>query len=266
MTPAILPLLLVGGMLGDDPAPAEESSARTRLLAGAADSYRFSDDGRDGPEYVRRDEPLLRWTNPLRETDTGALYLWTRDGRPAVGMCVYTYGRNGFDQEMVSLLPTTLVGRTDDGRTWTPQTPGVTFAPVPNAPAPAATAAGRLLQMRGIARRFSGVIVRLDKSEFTLRLIPQPFHRYGDDDGPVRDGALFGYSLGTDPEALLLLEAVPDGDALSWRYALTRMTTAGVRMTLGDDTVYEVERRGTFTILTDPYNTFRGTLPESTEE
>lgn len=263
---AMLALLLVAGTIGDEPgdeaATDEARAARTKLLSDAADSYRFTDDGADSAAYERLPKPVLRWTNPLRETDAGAMFLWTRDGRPAVGMCVYTYGDRGFDQEMVSLLPRTLVGETTDGRVWSPKTPGLAFATVPDAPPPATTAARRLLQMKAIRRAFNGRIIRGDKREFALRSIPQPFHRYGSKEGPVLDGALFGFSLGTDPEALLLVEAQRNGDEFEWRYAVTRMTTAGVVVNRGDAVVYDAARRGSaFTILEDPYNTFRGTLP-----
>ena len=59
-------------------------------------------------------------------------------------------------------------------------------------------------------------------------LLPQPLYRYESTDPDLLDGALFTYvtSAGTDPEALLLIEArkPSPNDSPIWHYAIARFT------------------------------------------
>lgn len=61
-------------------------------------------------------------------------------------------------------------------------------------------------------------------------MLPRPLYRYEltDDQvksGPTIDGAVFAFVMGTDPESLLLLEAVREADGSKWRYAFARRTS-----------------------------------------
>lgn len=219
-----------------DPSP----DADTTILDRATTVFGFRHEDREGVEIVRVDEPLLRWTNPIRKTPGGAVYLWTSEGRPAVAMCVYTYSEQGLDWEIQSLLPSRVTGVREGRDVWTPKTPGVTFAPVPDAPAPAATEKLRLIQMRGLSRLFGATIGAEGKNQRKVRRLTQPLHRYGDPDGEVVDGAMFGFVMGTDPEVLLLLEARRNGDELRWEYALGRMTGSVCTATLSGKEVWSV--------------------------
>src|SRR5262249_6039034 len=51
----------------------------------------------------------------------------------------------------------------------------------------------------------------------------QPLHRYQSSDSEWIDGAVFGFVLGTDPEAFLLIEARRDVETTKWQYGLARM-------------------------------------------
>ena len=44
------------------------------------------------------------------------------------------------------------------------------------------------------------------------------------------DGALFAFTLGTDPEAFLMLEVRRSGQGLQWEYALARMNYIRTRI------------------------------------
>ena len=61
-----------------------------------------------------------------------------------------------------------------------------------------------------------------------LRLLPQPLYRYESTDPDVLDGAVFAFvtSAGTDPEALLVLEARKPAAGCDpvWHYAIARFT------------------------------------------
>jgi hypothetical protein len=176
------------------------------------------------PETVSalRDEPALRWTNPVRETDDGLVWVWLSGGRPEAVACFYRAklgGRTIEAHEFHSLatvpLTTTLGGRT----VWTPRGPGVTPMPVPGAPRPASTPAERLRQMRALAREFKAS-VDLEKGGTELRLLSQPLFRYESQ----ADGALFAFVLTTDPEVVLIIDDRPGAGGHAWHYAFARMS------------------------------------------
>ena len=61
-----------------------------------------------------------------------------------------------------------------------------------------------------------------------LRLLTKPLYRY-EATGDLIDGALFGFVLATDPEALLMIEAYKTADGAQWRYAFhAPMTVYGL--------------------------------------
>jgi hypothetical protein len=101
--------------------------------------------------------------------------------------------------------------------------------------------AQRLIQMRSLARKFQVQIFR--DPPIAARLLPQPIHRYADEQGQIIDGALFAWVETTDPEALLAIEALPEKkDAPPrWHYRFARMTSAGIEARLDDTIVFKVE-------------------------
>jgi hypothetical protein len=181
-------------------------------------------------------EPLHRWTDPTREFSGGALWAWRHAGRPVAVIAIELYGK-AWSYEFVSLSTRRLTA--DDGRLhWGPSRAGVKFQAIPGAPAPAADEAGRLLQMRELARFF-------EAREFwggrhhALRLLNQPIDRYADAASGVVDGTLFIFANGTNPEILLLVEARRQGDApAKWSYAAAPLGKAEVHLKLGPDDVW----------------------------
>ena len=82
--------------------------------------------------------------------------------------------------------------------------------------------------MRALTHDFSAS-TRDDKDRnWELRLLTQPLYRYKSTDPDVLDGALFAFvtSAGTDPEALLVLEArkTRATNAPVWHHAVARFT------------------------------------------
>jgi hypothetical protein len=136
----------------------------------------------------------------------------------------------GFAHEFHSLSMGTLYvdRRGTHDATWRPRGPGIELVPIEGAPAPAALAAQRLGQMRALACEFSATTRDANDNRYTLRLLSQPLYRYESTDPNVLDGALFAFvtSAGTDPEALLVIEArkPPGGATLLWHRALARFT------------------------------------------
>lgn len=104
---------------------------------------------------------------------------------------------------------------------WETEQPGVVWADVPDAPEPAATAPLRLVQMRRIAGQHAARLTSNVGNEKPgdLRLLTKPLYRYPADVTGAIDGGLFAFVQGTDPEVLLLLEAVQSTDGPRWRMA-----------------------------------------------
>src|SRR5215210_4623272 len=102
--------------------------------------------------------------------------------------------------------------------------------------------------MRSLAERFRVTMTgwkadRSDREE--MRLLSRPIYRYELTDGKAAhpelvDGAVFAFVQGTDPEAVLLLEAVRRGDRTGWQYAFGRATAGGLEARLGPSVVWTV--------------------------
>jgi hypothetical protein len=75
-----------------------------------------------------------------------------------------------------------------------------------------------------------------------LRLMPQPLCRFSDEASGIIDGALFAFTEATDPEALLMLEAVrgKSGEATFWRVTAARMTSRPIVARRQDKTIWSV--------------------------
>jgi hypothetical protein len=270
--------LLVGCMIAgaQPPAPAtgptgQAGPARAEGAAGRLDQYKL-EAGRYrivvGERTARAlalvPEPVLHWTNPLRKTDDGAVFLGVADGRPEAVASLYRYRAEGAvaeDHEFQSLATAPLTA-TRDGRTvWNPGTAGVTFAPIPDAPAPAATAAERLRQMRALAREFkAGFNGPRNKSD--LRLLTQPLYRYEPNRPEVTDGALFAFVQTTDPEVLLLIEArrPAAGGPTAWHYAFARMSMVFLRGEHRGNTVWTADWDDRVEDPDKPYVTIRASV------
>ena len=89
---------------------------------------------------------------------------------------------------------------------------------VPNGPPPGATPAARLLQFKRLTKRFSARIQNGLDNRDQMRLMPTPICRYEGGQPGLIEGAVFGYTMGTNPDVLLVLELhrVKDGDN-EWR-------------------------------------------------
>ncbi len=175
------------------------------------------------------EKPLLRYSDPARETVDGTLWLWTHEGRPAALLCLFTepIDWKGWNYEWTSFSdqPLRVTGR--PRWTWTPQPAKGDWRAV-DADPPGASETTRLLAMRSIARRFTAQET-LRGEPYVLRLLARPLHRYSARQHGVLDGALFAYAYGTNPEILLQVEARSNGDAeRTWHVRFARASSARV--------------------------------------
>ena len=217
-----------------------------------------------------RPQPVLRWRNVARGQDGEAMMVvWAHRGRPQALASIYPW-QGYLNHEFGSLSRSAKLLARDNGNVaWSPKSPGVELRPVADAPPPAETAAARLRQMKSIAGRFKATMTgwkgdNSDREE--LRLLPRPLYRYSvtdpqDHEPAVLDGVLFAFVMGTDPETVMLLEAVGTQESASWQYAFVRATSGGLEVRLENEVVWRAEKFQGPRAATDTTRTLGRMLP-----
>jgi hypothetical protein len=186
----------------------------------------------------------LRWANNARGSEDGTTVLFVAGGRPVAVCCIYPWaGRleHGFE----SLSRQRVIGRKEGRIVWAPQEAGASFAGIPEAPTPEEGRIQRLRQMKDLADQFQATMLgwKVDSTDREeLRLLSKPLYRYEPKDGKVIDGAVFAFVTGTDPEVLLLIEAVREGERTTWQYAFVRRTSGQLEGRWQDKVVWRAER------------------------
>jgi hypothetical protein len=216
----------------------EEKAARMEYMKQAAKSYEIALASDAAKKLALIEEPLLRFDDQVTGVLDGTLFVWTLDGRPAATASVWIRKIGQEFHEFQSLAAGALTATNQGQQKWTPAQAGIQRKPAPLAQPPAATAVGRLNQMRTLAREHSAAVKDGSNDQTVLRLLPQPVYRYGRPGGDVVDGALFAYCKGTNPEVLLLVEAVKNGKELQWSYAFARMSSRGCEVRREDKVVW----------------------------
>lgn len=207
--------------------------AAIEMTREAAQGYEFTIHGID-KSAVLREQPVLRWSNPERGQLYGNVFLWTNRGRPVVIGSLFKWFSpfTHMSHEFHSLSPGEIVGKYNLREVWRSAQPGVAFAPIPDAPAVAANPAGRLIQMRQLARQFTARSIDREGSKLELRQLAQPVYRYEveKDSVDLLDGTLFVFVQGTDPDLWLMVEAQKPVDqaAPQWQFAVARMNSVEI--------------------------------------
>jgi hypothetical protein len=233
---------------------AENAAKAAAFAAAEAKRYdiRHADDRKRALTLLP--EPVLRWSNPTNGEVHGAVYLWARGGCPEAAASAYQlFTRKQLNIELVTLAEVPLKAERNGKVRWTPGA-GVKFAPLPDGPAAAATPAARQLQMRALARKFTGYLGDRDEDSKLqeLRLMAKPLHQYEATDGSGREGAVFALVTTTDPEILLTVESRKTATGREWVWAAARMHYCRVVLKLADKEVWELPR------VAPPWDHLRG--------
>jgi hypothetical protein len=248
-------------VLAQGPASTDSASNAAEQLATArANAETISlQDAESGSEIERVDEPVLRYTEPVRGNVYGTLWVWGRTGRPAAVLELIARGGLASDdrEEWFCFHATTdrpIAVTAESGQTWTPQASDLKFQPLPDAPAPARTPAARLRQMKQFVGHFSAHEFYL-AGRVELRLLPSAVHRYQDRQRGLMDGAIFVVAEGTHPEATLFLEAFQSADDAppTWQFAIGRSGAAEMAFFYDDREVYRLPAIETFPPPTNSY-------------
>jgi hypothetical protein len=242
--------LLLGASVTEDRPARQDDTKKSAWLhevyVREASAYEFYLDTGKRQKLELRREPVMRWTSDADYH--GEVYVWTHQGRAAIVGCIFS-GPQGDSarrimHEFHSLVPQPLVAGARGGSGWQPQEAGITLQPISDAPEPADNEARRLTQMRELARRFSAHMAASD-SKWELRLLPQPIYRYErtDKDSSVVDGAVFTFvwTIGTDPEVLLVIEARRTDSGVQWHYAPARFTNREAWVKYQDREIWRVD-------------------------
>ena len=208
-------------------------------------------------------EPVFEWLNRARGDTQGTLFVWLRDGRPSALASVFSYPHDKLPGRMVmhelhALDAEKLVVRRNEFNEWKPEA-GLARKELPDAPAPADTAAARLAQMRRLAQEFGGHSIDPEKKRWELKLLPTPLYRYPAAKTGVIDGALFALisTAGTDPEVLLLIEAREANGKVRWEYACGRFSDWELRVNRKEKEVYSSVPSESNTSSHDPQHLYR---------
>ena len=249
--------LLAAVAVAQEPVPkSDERAGRLKEMRELIGTIRVTDPSLPPREaLVREAEPLHRWNDPTRDFSDGSLWAFGAKGRPlALGtMELYGNAREGsvWSYELISLAPGPIEGESAGKYVplgsslapglggplrWSPKKPGVEMIAVADPPTAGATEAERLRQMKNIAARLSAREIRIseqDAQQYELRLLPRPIHRYADPASGLIDGTIFLLAYGTNPEALVLIEARRGtGGAVSWSCGFERLSRAGLSASL----------------------------------
>jgi hypothetical protein len=246
-------VLIVRGTGGAEPPdkddPPEELKKLNELIEKSVHWYDVFPDG--DTETALKPIPVLRWRNVIRGQEGEAMMvIWPHRGRPVAMASIYPWnGKMSHEFDSLS-REHKLIARDKDRVIWSPETAGVEFKDVPKAAKPAKTAPERLRQMKAIAAGVKATMTGWqgdNADQERLRLLPRPLYRYDltnakDSHPKLLDGALFAYVLGTDPEVVLVLEAIGTAEKADWQYAFARATSGGLEVKLGDEVVWTAEK------------------------
>ena len=201
-----------------------------------------------GRSLELREEPLLKWTNPVRNSENGTTFVWMDAGNPlAIGsFFTFFYNEVRGRHEFHSLSQESLRAEFRDQLAWEPKEPGVKWAAISTAPPAAKSKPRRLLQMKRLAQEFKVRILpppgQGKTADSDLRLLSQPLLRFESEKYGIIDGAIFSYVIATDPEALLLIRNRNSDDGAVWEYAFARFHYWALRASHQDQVVWDAEQ------------------------
>jgi hypothetical protein len=242
---AILVLGLGGRAGADEPAANAEAGRAAEavgLARAEAERYRIVVEGRADAAIALEKEALLQWSNPVAGSIHGSVFVWTDRGTPVAVGSIYKWfsPKTHTGVELHAISPRRLSADREGRRLWSPSRPGVEFRAIPGAQAPAESPAGRLRQMRAMAKEFAGGETTREGVARELRLLTQPIYRYESTDPDVVDGGLFAFVEGTDPEIVLAMEARRTAKGVEWQFAAARMNSVALRLKQRDREVWSV--------------------------
>ena len=221
------------GSRAEEPGATEIQEA----FAKAAGDYVILREGSERPLKLH-ETPVLKWSNPARSDEQGLVFVWQDDGLPLAIGSFFTFNYRGLraKHEFHSLTDLPLSATFRGKAAWAPNKAGVTWKVLEDVGAPSRSKSLRLTQMKDIAGRFDVQLINPDGDQRKLRLLRTPLHRFSAPSNGVADGAIFAYTIATDPEALVIVRAKGD----RWEYAFARFHYWQLAARLKEELVWSV--------------------------
>ena len=235
----------------EDPSPGEEerpAQAAIRELA-MTTTVQVADDSVEAPRVAElQRQAILKYGDETRSIKDSALWVWFDREVPVLFEKIevndwsptspqWTFCLGSFAESPLTL---TMKGSVQAAPM---RISAAEFAPVPNAPEPAATEAKWKLQVRGLARQFS-IETYAGRRRTELRLLPRPLIEFRPDSEGIQYGAVFGYARGTNTDVLIQLRLQErDAGDPEWSYAIAQMTSEGIVVRHQDEVVAEPPRQ-----------------------
>jgi hypothetical protein len=247
LAPAFVLAALAAGPISaaDEPKPGDasaEAEAFQKYARETAAEYDIRIISEPDRKLVLREEPILRWTNPVGGHQAhGDVFLWTDRGRPEAVLSLYQVTEANViheHHEFCSLSLGGLAAERSGKVAWAPAAAGMEMKRFPDA-ALQGSPRRRLEQMRKLAAQLTADKTTREDVKRDLRLLTQPIYRYEGEHPDLLDGALFAFVEGTDPEVLLLLEARPVGKQYEWFFGAARMNSVHMRVLRGEQTLWD---------------------------
>ncbi len=230
----------------DEPESKEKQASRLAMMHKIAAAITLTESPGEPAQRVLavRPEPILRYNDPPRHMYDASMWAWGDHGRPAAVLKVELHPDHPPARRwvlgLVSLCANRIEVRYHDGQTWTSSKPGLDLRAIPDAPTPGGTETLRMTQMKTLARRFTASEnPGPARGRLELRLMPRPFDRYAGAVASLRDGVLFGFATGTNPDIFLVIEAwAKEGSAPRFHYALARNGGGNFSVSLDHEEVW----------------------------
>jgi hypothetical protein len=251
----VIAVVIVGALAvvaGADEPEADKRSLAERRLEVMESAMKSVSIRSIAPEVPRQMHPnsLFRYDDETRGYVDGTVWKLGDTGRPLAIITSELHpnyvdgGTNRgpsmvFDFLSITDKPFEVVA--DTVPRWAPSASAVEMKPLPGAPAPAATAAKRLTQLKEQSRRFAGSqeVEELTTTLVELRLIPREIDRYSPVKDELADGAMFLFANGRNPAVVLMIET----DGKEWQYGLGRLSLPSIlKMRLDDEIVWTQPR------------------------
>lgn len=252
---ALLCLAIVPTVRSDDEG---EAAKKARLKEAAEHMQLLEMISSSGDKTVPLlESPLLIFGDAARSNENGTLWAWGASGRPLAMVELYEPASGDSWVHAATLTSTEKITlKTTSAAKWQPESIQLRPQPIPEAAVPAAKEAQRLRQVKDLARRFDAhEFWDPDNSRFELRLLVQPVLRYSDTKASIHDGAIFVMAHGTNPEALVFIEAI--GKTLEearWHCGFARLGSAEIHVELDGKEVWKADRAaGIVGAAIDPY-------------
>lgn len=236
----------------------EDADSLLKLAKEHMDRFEMSRAGKDEVVVELYPRPLLTYGDSARANKDGTLWAFGASGRPLAVLELY----QGNEISTQWTHAVTLTGRdkvtmkTPVAAVWKPESLQIEPVPFADAEAPREREQRRLSQLKDLARRFTAhEFWDPENSRFEMRLLAQPVHRYADAEAGIQDGAVFVLAHGTNPEVIVLIEAL--GKTLEtsrWHYSFARLGSAELHVELDGKEVWKQGRTpGVAGRPSDPY-------------